>query len=258
VARRARTPAVSGRGVNSSWYVGCGIGVVTNASEIWVSVSIQARDLETWELLAEEWWETSGYDTLYRQYKHYMAQPPGDVFFTCTLTASFSNVNQTVNMSKSATAPGECPDGREQLIGEYVSPHLWRPGCSDFYSSLPDFSPWTFSEWNSGNSYSWAAFQHNILYFTAELAGIFGWRPPIPTHGGYRTAAYQMTQHPDHPNGRHSYGDAVDLTILDGQEWELWKSYAKLPALGSACVEPRIYTSTWIHMDWRGGCYPGW
>lgn len=60
---------------------------------------------------------------------------------------------------------------------------------------------------------------------------------------------------------QHLYGLAADIGLEDFNKDgktndDDWHMMAKAAKGSGACVEPD--TSTWIHMDWRGTCPPGW
>jgi len=147
------------------------------------------------------------------------------------------------------------------LIKEYKQYGLsWNPTCSDFYQSVnDDYHFYSTADFMVDDQYSWFAYQHNVLY---NATCVISWAQlGIPhLNSGYRNPAFNLSVSRAR-NSRHTYGDAVDLRMTDLDGW--WRYFNIAHNTGGyfctpGCVEPRQYTPTWVHLDYRGACPSGY
>lgn len=169
---------------------------------------------------------------------------------TSLLSGIYTSGSSSVSPSDDLN-PQTCGDERDAIIGEY-SNRAFKPMCSSFTTSLPASSSFTFSQWKSTahTNHSHAVLRP-VIVMNAE--SVMAWAD-LSTWwlvSGYRCPLAQSAVS-SALNGRHIYGDAVDIDTpgLD-ESAELWDHIKGFADQAGACVEPRSMASNHIHMDYR-------
>jgi hypothetical protein len=163
----------------------------------------------------------------------------------------------------------------------YVGPgDQFIPACSSFTQTAHSALYPSTADFLVGESYSWALVRSPITLPAADSSSLFSPGVGLDTWvsiflntsnqailygnrtitSGYRDPKYQYSISPKYPNGRHTFGDAIDLrnnswgTSQSQSEYNAMRSAAL--AAGASYVEPWSLVNNSInkgheHADWR-------
>lgn len=157
-------------------------------------------------------------------------------------------------------------DEKDQLRQEYIDTQKKTIPKREELTNQGKTTHFSISEFNKSEKVNGGQYAYTLCKILDKLEQVRSHAGNIPMtiNSGFRNPyKHHVILKLKTKESPHLYGFAADVSLedfnKDGKINEEDRWLVKKPAKAiDACIEPAKNTKTWIHLDWRGTCPPGW